>query len=1540
MPDPTSQHLPSIRSQITLLVLACALPTIIGFGAVLRQFYLHERANLMMDTQQAARAVAAAVDRDLEQSKSAGAALATSPSVRSGDLAAFHLQIASLLSPAFPASQLLLSDSAGHIVLHAGAPAPTALTPESNAARLAPLLASSRPQLSVLAQDPLKPLAVDVPVIVDSKVAYVLTMLHKPDRMARILSDEQVSPQQAVYLYDERGVVVAQAGGMRSLVGQSADPLLSEQWRHASEALLSGTGQDDKPIYLAFSRSPVSGATVVVSTPQRQALEQLLGATTGISLAMAILLVGGFSLAWVVGGRVAHSARALLRPARALAEGKPVTVEPMSFREAQAVGEAFQSLAAELQRHQHELQTLVAERSSQLEKSRSQLDTVYATAPVGLSYVDAELRIVRINDYLAALNARPVVEHLGRHVGELIADPEARRAVLHDYSTVLSTRQPLANLERSGYTAASPDELRHWILSYYPQFDADGKVIAITALLLDITEHKRTEAELRESKRLFKSVVENMPAMIFVKRAADLSFEMVNRYGSELIGRPAEQIVGKTDYELAPPEQAAGFQEVDRRVLASDQAAEIEEEPLIAGDGRLRYLTTRKVALRDERGVATHVLGMSLDITERKQAEEVLHATSARLAQSEHFMRTVTDNLPGMVAYWDADLRCRFANRYFLEWHDTTTVRLQGALMPEVMGEAEFQAAAPYVQRALAGEPQGFPGKLVWPSGQTSYTWVNYIPDLDENAAVQGFFVLVSDVTELKETELHLQQLNEELIQARDKAEAASRAKSEFLANMSHEIRTPMNAIIGLARLLQEAALPPRERGFLGKIQLATHSLLGVVNDVLDFSRIEAGQLRLEHTRFHFDHILSTTSVLLAGSAWDKGVEPVFDISPAIPHELVGDPMRLQQVLLNLMSNAIKFTAQGEVVLTVRPVAEDENGMTLEFAVRDSGIGIAPEQQECIFDAFSQADSSTSRKYGGTGLGLAICRRLAGLMGGQLTVESTPGQGATFRFTCPLARASAGDTGPQPADEAVRHLSLLVVDDNPSVCRAVQRAADAFGWHAACAADAQQALALLRQETARYDLLLLDQGLSAGVDGPVLQQLRAERGASLPPVLLMVPEHSGTAAAEQVDRQCVAAILPKPFSPARLLSLVTAQRLRPGEGAAPDAEPAASPLTGRLQGMRILLVEDNEINQEVAHYLLLHAGATVEVLDNGQLAVDRLAACPDCCDAVLMDVQMPVLNGYDATAAIRAMGLRELPVIAMTANVMEEDRRRAADAGMTAHLAKPIEVEELIATLTAVAPPALRNAWATAASAAAADATATAAMATPATPAEPADASAPTPAHPARSAYPALPGIDMDAALPRMGGNVDALLRLLKRFEHTNGGTVDEVRALLAAGQRQTAGQLLHRLRGVAANLGAAAVARLTAQAEAALHQHDSDAPDAPADASAHSPALRAALAALEQAIGVVTAGVRALAESATPAPAPQPAAHDLAQMLAELQELLQNNNLKALTHFQTLRPALADHAGAQALADAVETLNFKDAERMVEDLLQRKESA
>ncbi|SFU84739.1 PAS domain-containing protein [Pseudoduganella namucuonensis] len=1508
-----SGKLPSIRSQIALLVLVCALPSIIGLGVMVQHFYQRETLQVSRDTLETARALASAIEHDLREAQSAALALASSPSLAAGDFAAFTEQARRQLRPDFPAGQFLLSDAGG--VHHAFTPGPGAPTapppPLLNAARLRPLFEHGEPVVSQIPADRDAPdrqpwLAIDVPVMRDGRVAYALSAVLRREQLGEMLAEQRLPEHVLASLADADGVLLARSRDAHKFVGRNMPEAVSRQLRDAEEGTLRAVTIDGVPVYAGFSRLPGRNLTVLVGIPEQNALDGMMPSVPLVSGAVTLLVLAGFGMSWMMGGHIGRSVRALTQPARALAAGTPIAPAPSNFLEAEEVAQALRQVEIEVQRHRHELELLVAERTAELEASKALLENVYASAPVGLSFVDPQLNIVMINEYLAAINAKPVSEHIGHSFGDVIRDDQVRLEVERDYRRVLATGEAISGIELTGTAPGRPDDIRHWLTGYFPVRAQDGAIIGITGLLLDITDQKRTEAELQRSKQLFKSVVENMPAMLFVKRAGDLRFEMLNHQGELTLGLPRSQLLGKNDHDLFPAEQADAFTAADRAVLASDRVIEIAEEPISTAGGEKRYLNTRKVALRDEHGNPTHLLGMAIDITERKRADEAMRATSLSLARNNAFIRTVTDNVPGTVVYWDAELRCRFANKYFSEFIRMPIGDIMGATMREVLGEELYRENLPYVDGVMAGKAQSFYQDRVGPGGDARYMWANYIPDLDEHRKARGFFVMVSDVTELKRSELRLHDLNDELVRARDRAEAASRAKSEFVANMSHEIRTPMNAILGLARLLEEAPLERRERSYVGKIQMATQSLLTVVNDVLDFSKIEAGQLKLDPGRFNLDHILSSVGVLISQAAWDKGVEPIFAVGADVPMELVGDAMRLQQVLLNLAGNAVKFTHQGEVALGVRQTGGNATHVTLEFSVRDTGIGIGADKQRRMFEAFSQEDNSTSRKYGGTGLGLAICRRLVDLMGGTISVHSEPGRGSIFRFAVTLERAVPGIPEPAPLPQALQGLSLLIVDDNATVRELLSRHCQSLGWTVWTADSGAAALAMLHKLARavgppKLDLLLLDARLP-DLDGiALLTRAHTDDRLALPPTIMMAADHLTEEMLAIADTLHIATVLAKPATPVRLIAAIAAVRTGTAQ---PSALPASTPLTGRLAGVRLLLVEDNEINQEMAQYILLHAGARVEIAGNGRVAVNMLTADPQRCDVVLMDLQMPVMNGYEATAALRAMGLTALPIIAMTANALDEDRRLATDAGIDAHIPKPIDVEEMIATLTRFIT--VRG-----------------------------DGACEGPGR-----WPdelddrpvSLPGIDLDAALARLAGNYPAFVGLLKRFENSQGDTVSEVRALLTNDKRQQAAQLLHRLRGVAANLGAGDIARLSAQAEIALHE-------------ANEPDLAFTLTALDQSITVVTEAARTLPlplPAATAAPDKDAPDANLPQALEELVSLLQTNNMKALTHFQGLRAALEpdEREAVLALADAIETLDFAAAEKQVRDMLKRKEFA
>nr|WP_307727794.1 response regulator [Massilia sp. TS11] len=951
-------------------------------------------------------------------------------------------------------------------------------------------------------------------------------------------------------------------------------------------------------------------------------------------------------------------------------------------------------------------------------------------------------------------------------------------------------------------------------------------------------------------------------------------FVKINAYLAAINGHSVEAHLGRTLSEVLGPDGEVLERDL-RAVLASGAPRTGLEVsvPAPAEPGRLRHWIVNYYPVF---GIDQSIAGVNVvlvDISEQKDL-------AARLAESENQFRALYELAGDAHLITSLDAHFEGGNRAALELFgcpDQACLRTQSVLSLSPASQPDGQLSAPRAATLMA-EAQI--------SGSAHFEWRHRRLDGSEFDADirltlipangrQQMLATVRDITARKQAEAALL--------------ASHRAKSEFVANMSHEIRTPLNAILGLARLLEEGQLARRERGYVAKIRLAAHSLLGIVNDVLDFSRIEAGQLELERTAFVLDQVLADTAALVAANAWTKGLELVFDVAPEVPPGLVGDPMRLEQLLLNLMGNAVKFTDHGEVVLSVRALEVTGQQALLEFAVQDTGIGIAPERQERMFDAFTQGDSSTSRRYGGTGLGLAIARHLAQLMGGTLGLSSQVGAGSTFRFTCcfeidPLAR---------PAQRPAPHC-ILIVDDNASARQALVRAASHLGLQVHSATGGADALAQLRaldRAGQQCALVLLDAAMP-DLDGiATLALLRAEAGARHLPVALMAAEQTRARLEALAPELAIEAVFAKPLTPSALRVGLLALL----DGEEEPAPPVPAPLAGRLQGLRVLLVEDNEINQEVASYILLHAGAAVDLARHGGEALAMLGRAPRHYDVVLMDIQMPQMNGYEAAQAIRARGLA-VPIVAMTANVQADDRERARAAGMNEHIAKPIEVDDLVNAIQRVLQ-------------------AQVAAAAPAVPGAPV-------AH-----LPALPGIDVAAALPRFGGDVDILRRLLRRFGAANGSTTASVRGLLLHGEQECALQALHRLRGVAANLGASEVALRARALEDCLRGQTAQAWAEP-------------LAALDAALApVLEAASRLGPEPLGPAAA---APQDLHEELVKLSNLLQNSNLKAIAVFAALRPALAaEHTDQDvlAIAEAIDTLRFPAAAALVEDLLNRKES-
>ena len=647
--------------------------------------------------------------------------------------------------------------------------------------------------------------------------------------------------------------------------------------------------------------------------------------------------------------------------------------------------------------------------------------------------------------------------------------------------------------------------------------------------------------------------LERAAAGVLVVDAGRIVF--ANAHAARLLGHPRSALIGVETASLLPPEALARHRAALSSVMDRGGTA-YNEYQLDRPDGTRVAIAVSSSGITYEGHTAA--LAVLYDIGERVRAdaemkshrdqlESLVQDRTRALSQAELFAHTIADNLPGRIVYWDRDMRCLFANRFYCEWFGFKREDIIGRTVDEVFPASRWRPVEPQIKAALAGESQLFEREETDLSGNPATTLVQFLPDVADGH-VRGFYVFAMDITERKLANQRLQALNDELVLERDKAQAATRAKSAFLANMSHEIRTPMNAIIGLTHLMQRDTRDALGQDRLGKITDAAHHLLGIINDVLDLSKIDAGKLELEALDFDLDEMVARSCSMVAGSAHAKGLELHVDSSD-LPKQVRGDPTRLSQVLMNLLGNAVKFTERGSVSLRGTLLGRDASGMRLRFEVRDTGIGIDAQRIGNLFAAFEQSDSSTTRRFGGTGLGLAVTRQLVELMGGTVGVESTPGVGSTFWVTVHVQPAGAA-----PARAAA-----------PTFGAAARAPDDAAAMHA------------------HFDA-------------------------------------------------------------------------------------------------RVLLAEDNAINQEVAKELLRAAGCEVDVADNGRRAIEM--ARTGGYDLILMDVQMPELDGIEASRQIRAMsGLSRIPIIAMTANAFAEDRAACLAAGMNDHVAKPVHAATLYDTL-------------------------------------------------------------------------------------------------------------------------------------------------------------------------------------------------------------------------------------------------------------------
>jgi two-component system, sensor histidine kinase and response regulator len=1026
--------------------------------------------------------------------------------------------------------------------------------------------------------------------------------------------------------------------------------------------------------------------------------------------------------------------------------------------------------------------------------------------------------------------------------------------------------------------------------------DDDGQITGYLGIAVDITERKAAERELAVSLETTRAILDTAINPVITVDATGI-VRSFNPAGSAVFGYHAEEMIGQDVKRLIPERYGASYDDYIAH-FAQDRSGAFDNGRELAGlrkDGSSfpAQVSIGSMVVENERSFVCVIT----DLTEQQNQRNALAA-----ARDQLLLAAETAEL-GIWSLNLKDLSSRWNERMFEIYGLPESPRNRAVgydLWRSRIHPDDVDATVASLAAALEGREAYVPSfRIVHTNGQLRYIQARARVERDANGKPVWMTGINRDVTAQHELESRLRE-------AKEQADAASAAKSSFLANMSHEIRTPMNAVLGMLQLMQLTELSERQLDYASKAQTAAKSLLGLLNDILDYSKIEAGKLQLDPHPFDLESLMQDLGVVLSGNQGQKDVEVMFDLDPALPTRLIGDSMRLQQVLINLAGNALKFTLSGQVVVSIQMLERRESSARLWISVTDSGIGIGRDQLQRIFEGFNQAEASTTRRFGGTGLGLVICKRLVASMGGDLRVESELGIGSRFWFEIDLdVEAGAFETNAVSASgHAIR---VLVADDNAIAAESLVRTVEALGWQAEHASGGLEAVRKVNEASRRgeaYDVVLMDwrmpdlEGLSAS------KSICGDKRASSPPVVIMVTAYGREVLvdAREEGNAPFAGFLTKPVTPKQLADAVM-RALQGASMPAPAGRTRAAKRARRLDGMKLLVVEDNALNRQVAAELLAAEGAQVQLAEGGLDGVRMVLEGSAAFDAVLMDIQMPDIDGLEATRRIReAPPYHPLPIVAMTANASETDREACLAAGMNDHVGKPIDIEVLVRVLL------------------------TQVKGTVTVDARPA-------AQVAQAA--SLDGLVEARAsiIGRFGGNLDLILSSLSGFDQEVDKQLTRLRELVSRQDSTGAASVLHTVKGTAGTMGAKALAMRAGALERDFQQGDSRAADViVADDD---------LAELNRLLGESVGQLRTMFADERPRPAAIAAEpldpEQWRERLHEILTLLESSNLQAIALAETVSTATPSPLRVvfDQLLEQIRALNFTVAALTVRKMLE-----